>query len=113
MFNLIILEYSPVFKLNNLLASVVSYSFWSTRWPTKTQVQMIYLCGVCPELPLLFLYLIWICISHADHLSTTFSHFKDMLVRYVLIRMVMASMSFTHTKTLLLDTTMIRSDVIW
>jgi len=113
MFNLLILEFSPVFKLNNLLTSVVSYFFWSVRWPTKTQVQMIYLCGVCPELHLLlFLYLIGFCISHVDHLSKTLFHFKDMLVSYILIRMVMANMSFTPTKTLLLNTIMIRSEVI-
>jgi len=74
---------------------------------------MIYLCGVCPELPLLlFLYLIGFCISLVDHLSKTLFHFKDMLASYILIRMVKANMSFTPTKTLMLNTTMIRSEVI-
>jgi hypothetical protein len=43
-----------------------------------------------------------------------FFMFKDMLVSYILIRIViMASMSFTHTRILLLNTIMIRWVVIY
>jgi hypothetical protein len=71
---------------------------------------MIFRCGVClsPSLPL-SVHLIWLCFICSSLLNVLLFMFKGMLGSYILTRtVIVASMSFTHTRTSLLSTIQIR-----